>query len=226
MESLREFLSVGKGYGDGNGNGSGSGFGNGYGYSYGDSSGDGSGSGYGYGYGYGYGSGSGSGYGNGDGNGNGYGIKAFNGMEIHMIDTVPTIISVMRGNIAKGYIIADDLTLKPCFIAKQDDKFAHGDTLNKAMHDLRDKLFEDMSVEERIDAFIAAHSDDKAYPNTDLYEWHHRLTGSCELGRKQFAKDKGIDIEHGSMTVTEFIELTKNAYGGEVIRKLKEMLKK
>lgn len=62
--------------------------------------------------------------------------------------------------------------------------------------------------------------------NTDLYEWHHRLTGSCELGRRQFAKDKGIDIEHGSMTVTEFIELTENAYGGEVIRHLKERLKK
>ena len=118
------------------------------------------------------------------------------------------------------------MTLKPCYVVKQDNKFAHGDTLEKAMHDLREKLFEDMSVEERIDAFIAAHSEDKAYPNTDLYEWHHRLTGSCELGRRQFAKDKGIDIEHGSMTVTEFIELTKNAYGGEVIRRLKERLEK
>ena len=206
MESLREFLSVFDGYGDGCGDGCG----------------DGDGSGFFDGYGSGSGNGYGSGNGNGSGSGSGYGIKTFNGTDVYMIDDVPTIISVIRGNVAKGYILADDLTLKPCYVAKQDNKLAHGATLEKAMHDLRDKLFEDMSEDERIDAFIRAHSEDKQYPNTDLYEWHHRLTGSCEMGRRQFAKDKGIDIEHGSMTVTEFIELTKNAYGGEVIRRLKE----
>lgn len=168
----------------------------------------------------------GDGYGCGYGNGCGDGIKIFNGTDVYMIDDVPTVITVICGNVAKGYILADDLTLKPCYVAKQDDKFAHGDTLEKAMHDLRDKLFDDMSEDERIDAFIDAHGENRAYPNTDLYEWHHRLTGSCELGRRQFAKDKGIDIEHGSMTVTEFIELTENAYGGEVIRRLKERLEK
>lgn len=117
-----------------------------------------------------------------------------------------------------------DLTTTPCFVAKQDGKFAHGDTLRDALSALRDKLFDDMPVEDRIDAFIKEHELGKEYPCKDLYEWHHRLTGSCEMGRKAFAADHGIDIKHDTMTVERFIELTKNAYGGDVIKMLeKEM---
>lgn len=60
------------------------------------------------------------------------------------------------------------------------------------------------------------------YPCRDLYDWHHRLTGSCEMGRQQFAKDHGIDIDRDEMTVQEFIDLTRDAYGGEVIRRMEK----
>lgn len=60
----------------------------------------------------------------------------------------------------------------------------------------------------------------KTYPTQYFYDWHHRLTGSCDMGRKQFARDNGVDLEHGTMTLTEFLELTKDAYGGAVIRKV------
>ena len=119
-----------------------------------------------------------------------------------------------------------DLTLKPCFVVKQDDIFAHGETLRAAMDALREKLFEDMSEDERIEKFLAEHNKPtQLYPNKDLYEWHHILTGSCEIGRKTFAADHGIDVENGYMTVEEFIELTEDAYGGEIIKKLKERLR-
>ncbi|MCR5588036.1 MAG: hypothetical protein K6F72_00285, partial [Bacteroidales bacterium] len=62
--------------------------------------------------------------------------------------------------------------------------------------------------------------------NADLFVAHHTLTGSCLMGRKQFARDHGIDVEHGSMTVGEFIELTSNDYGKDAIRQLKEAYKK
>ena len=78
-----------------------------------------------------------------------------------------------------------------------------------------------MPEEERIDAFVKAHEPGKLYPNTDFFVWHHRLTGSCEMGRRQFARDHGIDVENGSMTPEDFIALTENAYGGATIRKLK-----
>ena len=200
---IKEFLAArsGSGYGYGTGSGSGTGSGYGSGSSYGD--GDGSGSGTGYN--------SGTGYGSGDG------IKKYDGEDVHMIDGVPTIITAVHGNIAKGFILQGDLTLTPCFIAKVEDCFAHGETARAAVEAARDKAFEDLPQEERITAFLDEIKPNTAYPVMTLYDWHHRLTGSCEAGRKAFAKDHGIDL-NADMTREAFFELTKDAYGGSVIR--------
>ena len=58
------------------------------------------------------------------------------------------------------------------------------------------------------------------YPAKDLYEWHHTLTGSCDAGRRAFAKEHDIDLTSTTLTVEEFISLTRNAYGGDVIKQL------
>ena len=200
-DKVKAFLSVNSGYGYGSGYGDGSGSG----------SGDGSGSGSGDGSGYGSGYGSGSGY--------GYGIKSFNRETVYQIDGVNTLIRFVRGNTAHGAIVNVDLTTAPCYIVKQGNLFAHGETLREAMEALREKLFEDMPEDKRIDAFLRETDREKTYPTQYFYDWHHRLTGSCDMGRKQFARDHGVDLEHGMMTLTEFLELTKNAYGGDVIRK-------
>ena len=175
---------------------------------------------FGYGYGSGYGDGDGYGYGYGDGSGYGSGIKSFNGETVHQIDGVNTLIRSVRGNTAHGVIVNIDLTTTPCYIVKQGDIFAHGETLREAMEALRDKLFEDMPEDERIDTFLRETDREKTYPTQYFYDWHHRLTGSCDMGRKQFARDHGVDLEHGMMTLTEFLELTKDAYGGDVIWKV------
>ena len=175
-------------------------------------SGDGSGSGSGDGDGSGYGYGSGSGY--------GYGIGEINGMHIHRIDGVQTIITSVKGNVAKGFILQSDLTLTPCYVVKGNNLFAHGQDLHEAMAALTDKMFDDMPEEERISEFIKAHPNkDKAYPNQDLFDWHNRLTGSCMAGRNAFVKDRGLSLD-GETTVTEFIRLTENAYNGSVIKNL------
>ena len=211
-DKVKAFLAVNSGYGDGSGYGSGSGYCDGYGY--------GSGAGDGYGSGYGDGSGDGS------GSGSGYGIKSFNGETVHRIDGVNTLIRSVRGNTAHGVIVNADLTLTPCYIIKQENVFAHGETLRGAMEALRDKLFEDMPEEERIAMFLSETDRGKTYPTQYFYDWHHRLTGSCDMGRKQFARDHGVDLEHGMMTLTEFLELTKYAYGGDVIRKVIDRMEK
>lgn len=180
----------------------------------------GDGDGYGDGYGYGYGDGSGDGYGYGDGDGDGSGIKRFNGETVYRIDGVNTLIHSVRGNTAHGAIVNDDLTLTQGYIVKQDGFFAHGETLREAMEALREKLFEDMPEDDRIEMFLSETDRGKTYPTQYFYDWHHRLTGSCDMGRKQFARDHGVDLEHGMMTLTEFLELTKDAYGGYVIRKV------
>ena len=200
---IKEFLAARSGIGCGSGSGYGSGSGDGYGY------------GYGYGSGDGYCSGDGSGIGCGSGYGSG--IKKYDGEDVHMIDGVQTIITAVHGNIAKGNILQGDLTLTPCFVAKVDGFFAHGETARAAVESARDKAFEDMPQEKRIAAFLDEIKPNTAYPVMMLYDWHHRLTGSCEAGRKAFAKDHGIDLS-ADMTREAFFELTKDAYGGNVIR--------
>ena len=225
---IREFLAVpgrgsdggcgsgwGSGYGCGSGSGNGCGYGRGSGYGDGDGSGDGSG--------YGSGDGSGYGYGDGSGYGRGYGrgIISVNGVPVYDVDGVATIIRVVHGNVAKGAILHRDMSTTPCYIVKQGGVYAHGRTLRKAQTALMDKLLEGMPEDERIATFVAEHQLGQEYPNRDYFAWHHRLTGSCEAGRLAFARDHQVDLD-GSMTVEEFIALTEHAYGGEVIRKLRE----
>ena len=206
-------LSSGSGYGSGDDSGSGSGddSGSGYGYGSGDDSGSGSGDDSGSGYGYGYGDDSGD------------GVKEVNGDTVYIVDDVPTIIKSVRDNIAQGFILQRDLTLKPCYIVKEQNMFAHGDTLHDAFTALQEKLYDDSTEEERIEAFRKKFPEyDTLYPNRDLFTYHHVLTGSCRMGRESFCKDKGIGLD-GSTTVREFIELTKDSYGGDVICKLPEV---
>ena len=180
----------------------------------------------GCGNGLGHGSGCGFGYGFGDDYGSGDGLVELNGQKVYRIDDTPTILTSVHGNVAKGFIVQSDLTLTPCYVVKGNNQFAHGDTLREAMAALTDKMFDDMPEEERIAAFIEAHPDkNKAYPNRDLFDWHHRLTGSCMAGRNAFVKDRGLTLD-GETTVAEFIRLTENAYGGSVIRNLKKAYEK
>ena len=211
MEKIKEFLAVNSGSGYGCGTGDGSGYGDGCGSGYGSGFGDGPGCGSGSGDGYGYGSGSGS------------RIKSINGETIYIIDSVPTLLDRVKGNVAKGRILKDDLTFERCYVAKQDGYFAHGKTLREAMSALKDKLFEGMPEEERIAEFIKAHKWGEKYSAVDFYDWHHKLTGSCDMGRREFAASHGFKVtEDELLTVEEFIKLTENSYGSGVIRKLEE----
>lgn len=233
MEDLKieEFVSHENRYGAGPGAGFGYAAGDGLGDGHGLGDGDGDGDGYGHGSGDCYGDCYGNGYGSGEGcrSGDGFGrgsvnstIKSLNAEKVFPIDNTPTIIRYVRGDIAKGAIINLDLSLTNCFVVKQDGLFAHGETLAKAMAALRDKLVEGMSDQERIDAFRAEHEPLTVYPIMDFFDWHHKLTGSCEMGRKAFAQRHGLDLS-GEMTVEEFIKLTENDYGGDVIKKLKPL---
>ena len=213
MEEIKilEFISSGFGRGNSSGNGSGDGFG------------------YGSGYGHGYGDGSGndSGAGNSFGSGNGFGdcygsgLKSINGKKIYIVDGIDITISHIHGNTAKGTIVNNDLTETPCYIVKEGKYFAHGKTLAEAHAALQDKLFNKMPIEKRIAKFWTCHERGIKYPTKDFFEWHHKLTRSCLMGRQQFAKDHNVDLD-GEMTVEEFIALTKNAFGGDIIKRLEE----
>ncbi len=181
MEELRvlEFISCDCG--------NGAGCGSGYGFSYCDGSGSGSGDSVGYCDGTGYGEGCGSGYGSrmdygysrghgcgisfdrnlgsGSGFGSFYGgilnynnsLNSINGKQVYIVGGIPTTISHIHRNTAKGTIVNSDLTETPCYIVKEGRYFAHGKTLAEANTTLQSKLFNDMPIEERIAAFWKCH---------------------------------------------------------------------
>ena len=192
MEDIKRFLSCCSGYGDGDGDGSGSG------------------------YGYGDGDGSGSGY------GSGYGVVMFNNIPVYYVDGVPSIIKQIKNNIAKGFILNRDLTLAPCYIAKIENSFAHASTIKEAVRQASEKAFQKLPIEKRIEEFWKCHNKTDKYLAHDLWIWHNKLTGSCEMGRNQFVAEKGIDLDKDSFTVREFVDMCKRRYGGEIISKLME----
>ena len=217
---IKAFLS--KTYGDDKISGDGGGFvcGCGDGLGRGDGSGFGCGDGFGDRDAYVDGSGVGSGDGSGDGSGVGDGVKELNGDNVYLVDEIQTIIKSVRGNIAQGFVLNRDLTLQPCYIVKEQNLFSHGETLHDAFMALQEKLYDDSTEEERIEAFVKKFPDyDTPYSNRDLFTYHHVLTGSCRFGRDSFCKDKGINLD-GSTTVREFVSLTKDSYGSETIRRL------
>ena len=234
-EGVEHFLSVKSTNGEGCGCGSGDGYGPGSGYSTGSGGGDGCSYNYGNGCGDSNGSGDGSGfsegYGSEDGRGEGgdvsvMNIKTFNGHIIDYIDGIPTIITNIHNNVASGFIIRFDMTLIPCYVAKAGNSFAHGKTLKDAVKDAEAKEMGEMPIEERIEKFIEVFGSlDSEHTGKEFYDWHHILTGSCRMGRDRFCKENGIDLTK-KYSVRYFLNITKNSYGGEVIKEIiKELIK-
>lgn len=228
-EEVQRFLSIKtiNGYGSGCGDGSG----DGYGYGYGGGSGYGDGCRDGYRDGSGDGSGFIVGYGSEDGSGEGgdvsvMNVKTFNGHIIDYIDGVPTIITHIHNDIASGFIIGFDMTLIPCYVAKAGNYFAHGKTLKDAVADAEAKEMGEMPIEERIEKFIEVFGSlDSEHTGKEFYDWHHILTGSCRMGRDKFCKENGIDLTK-KYSVKYFLNITKNSYGGDIIKQIINKLTK
>lgn len=167
----------------------------------------------------------GYGDGSGDGSGDGYGdgVEYIGRDKVYMVDDTPTLIYGVHGDYAIGGILRSDLTVVNCFIAKKGNFFAHGETLHEAFRAVNEKWSENRPLEERIADFNRKYPDRNVkVPASELFSWHHILTGSCLAGRKEFCREHGLDYENGEYTVNEFIGLTRNAYGGEAIRELEQ----
>ena len=118
-----------------------------------------------------------------------------------------------------------DLTLLPCYVVKHENYFAHGETLKEARQALQDKIYQNMDTEEKIEIFIKEFADiNKKYSAKTFYDWHYKLTGSCEMGRNNFVENNKIDLENDKFTAIEFINMAENEYGSEIIKTIKERL--
>ena len=175
------------------------------------------GSGYSYGYGDGYG----------DGDGSLLSIKKVGDDNIYNIDGVSTAIDHIKGNIAKCRILKADMTWEPCYVVRIGDSFAHGETIHDAQRDAMQKHMSNAPLEQRLQMFKDRFPDfEEPVPAKELFDWHNTLTGSCLMGRKQWCRDHGIDVEHDTFSPRRFIELTKDSYGGENIKRLYQLYSK
>ena len=188
------FLS-GNGYGNGYGNGNGDGYGYGNGY------GDGYGNGYGNGNGYGYG----DGYGDGDGNGNGNFSLPH---PYYIVDGIWCEFLQIHGNYARVNII--DMynvnNCKPAWIARDGDKYAHGETLHEAQESLMYK------ISDRDTGRYAEWKLDDVKTKSELIGAYRVITGACEFGTRQFCNGRDLPDK---CTIREAIKLTAGQYGAE-----------
>lgn len=217
------------GYGCGNASGCGAlGFGNGCGLSngcgYGDGDGEGAGS-----YGGGRRGGTGRSFityrlhsyeGMGSGLNHCAGIKEYCGKQIYRIDGLVTIIDAVKGNIARGRIIHDDLTAIDCYIIKKGDFFAHGKSIKQAVADVNRKVIESETFENKLILFRKTFKKDIKYPASIFFEWHGILTGSCKFGREEFCKKHNINLKKDFFTVKEFKNIVKGHYEYDLIKQL------
>ena len=234
-EEVQNFLSIqrpiygscGSGFGFSDYSGDGYGDGSGQGYASKDGSGFGNscGSGYSNFFGYGFGCICGRGCEKSDGYDEGSycgNILTFNGNIVDNVDMLPTIIIQVKNNFAKGYIIKDDLTLESCYIAKIGNFFAHGKTLKEAFTDAAEKEMKKMPIKERIKKFVALFGSlDSEHIGKEYYDWHHILTNSCQMGRDKFCEAHDIDLSK-KYTVKYFLDITKNSYGSNIIKLVRE----
>lgn len=174
-------------------------------------------------YGYGFGNGCGNGHENGCGSGSGsiFGLKEYNKHYIFLIDGIATIITNIRNNIAKGFIIDGYLNSHKTYIAKYNDLFAHGSTIREAVQGLQRKIFVNMSSRERIEGFKKQFNKQDKYKGSLFFDWHNRLTGSCLQGREYFVRAKGLSLEK-DYTVKEFLEIAEGAFGWSILKELVE----
>lgn len=146
-------------------------------------------------------------------------ITRFNGEPVYYIDGMPTVLKSVHGDLAHGYTVGDDLTTSECYVARGQGYFAHGKSAEEAVSSLERKIVAGMDTGARVEEFVKRFSKDGRYPVRDFYEWHGLLTGSCTFGRDSFAREHGISMD-GEMGTREFLALTKDAFGREVIQKV------
>ena len=87
------------------------------------------------------------------------------------------------------------------------------------------KIIQQKSLDFRIRKFLEGKNLEDRYAIKELSRWHTLMTLSCPTGKKEFAEKHNLDIENGTLTIPEFIELVKDEFGSKAIARLQELIK-
>ncbi len=94
------------------------------------------------------------------------------------------------------------------YVVKKGDKFAHGETIEKAKTDLRYKIYD------RDTTKYNSWKLDDIKPVEQLIEAYMAITGACSMGTKMFCEETSVN--DGEISIEMAIDLTKGRYGNEV----------
>ena len=178
-------------------------------------------------YGSGYGSGDGSGYGSVDGSG--YGsvdgsniiIKMLHKNFVFEIDGMAFIPLKVKENFTAGISVSKkDFSETKCFLGKFENYIAHGSSIKEAILSAQEKYFSSFDFEQKKEHLLKLFEEKGKLSVKELYFWHGALTGSCRFGRSEFQKEHNLK-DDDLLSLSEFIKLTENSFGGEKIKLLK-----
>lgn len=162
----------------------------------------------------------GSGYGYGDGDG--FKIKRFKNQDVLYVDGLPCLIDSVHGDFTRVRILTKkDFTETEGYLARYGSSMAHGKTIREALDDAMEKHLSGIGYEEKKRQLLDLFRTRGKIPVKELYMWHGILTGSCRLGRSHFQEEHGLS-DDDLLTLDEFVELTRDSFGGDRIRGLKE----
>lgn len=137
----------------------------------------------------------------------------------YLIDGIPTIIDVVKKNIAKCRVLSTHNNFVKCYVVKYENCYAHGSNLKQAFLDAQHKAFSQLNVIERIKQFVIKYPDPNVkILNSELFKIHNWLTGSCEFGRRLFVNEH--ELTDGESTILDFINMSKGNFGSEIIEQL------
>ena len=147
------------------------------------------------------------------------------GSPVHYIDALPCVIRSIKRDVAMVDVIdVNSFETSQMFVAKHGGLFAHGKTIEDAMEAAQAKWAETRSIEDRMEEFKGHFKKGVEYDANLFYKWHSILTGSCQSGKDFWVKQQGFDLTN-PMTVAQFFNLTKDVYGGNIIRQLMDRYK-
>lgn len=178
--------------------------------------------------------------GNGDSHGKGYGhgselfrdfintiidIKTYNGQSVYHLDNKLILFdSIKYGTVGKIRII-DNLSLvaEDSWIYRYGNYYYIHKDLKIAKREAIKAYYHANGIEHAVSDFRKKFNMKDKYKAEDFYEWHAYITQSCEEGREKFTKDNNISFDD-YMTVNEFLDLTRNTIGGDIIKLVEKLL--
>lgn len=100
-----------------------------------------------------------------------------------------------------------------CYVAQEGDTYAHGETAERALRDLRFKI---MSADFDPDELVARIK----RRGTVEFNDYRLLTGACENGLREGLRARGLDPDTNELPLATALELSRGAYGGDRFARL------